>query len=205
MIRALVVGVLAVAASPVMAQEDGWIQMFNGRDLSGWKLNENGKIKVENGQIKISGERSHLFYIEREFKDFVFEADVKTTPGSNSGIYFHTKYQEEGWPEKGHEIQVNVSHTDPVKSGSLYNRVKLFRTPMKDNEWARYRITVKGDTVRAEINDIVLYEYVQPPGVSGDPKISDDGGLIALQAHDPNSVVYYRNLRIKPLGESAKK
>lgn len=203
MIRALVIGVLAVAASPVMAQEDGWIQMFNGRDLSGWKLNENGKIKVENGQIKISGERSHLFYTDREFKDFVFEADVKTTPGSNSGIYFHTKFQDEGWPAKGHEIQVNVSHTDPVKSGSLYNRVKLFRTPMKDNEWARYRITVKGDTVRTEINDIVLYEYVQPPGVTEEPKIGDSG-LIALQAHDPNSVVYYRNLRIKPLGENAK-
>lgn len=201
MIRALAMTFLAAAVTPAFAQEGDWIQLFNGKDLSGWKLNENGKIKVEDGLIKISGERSHLF-TDREFGDFIFEADVKTTPGSNSGIYFHTKYQEQGWPEKGHEIQVNVSHADPVKSGSLYNRVKIFKTPMKDNEWARYRVTVKGDTVRTEINEIVLYEYVQPPGVSAEPMIGKKGQF-ALQAHDPNSVVYYRNIRVKPLGESS--
>lgn len=204
MFRALALTLLATSFTPAVAQEGDWIQLFNGKDLSGWKLNENGKIKVEEGQIKVSGERAHLFYTGREFGDFVFEAEVKTTPGSNSGIYFHTKYQEEGWPEKGHEIQVNVSHADPVKSGSLYNRVKIFKTPMKDNEWARYRVTVKGDTVRTEINDVVLYEYVQPPGVTAEPMIGESG-LFAIQAHDPNSVVYYRNIRAKSLDESGKK
>lgn len=193
---------VALAASPAVAEE-GWIEMFNGRDLSGWKLNEGDGIKAEEGMIVIRGERAHLFYTEREFKDFVFEADVKTTPGSNSGIYFHTAYQDDGWPAKGHEIQVNISHTDPVKSGSLYNRVKLFSVPAKDNEWYRCRVTVKGKTVRTEINDKVLYEYVEPPGVSEEPQIGE-GGLMALQAHDPKSVVYYRNLRIKPLGEDKK-
>ena len=188
---------LALVASPAFAQDGEWINMFNGRDLSGWKVSENGKIKAEGGQIVINGPRSHCFYMEREFKDFVFETEIKTTPGSNSGIYFHTKYQEEGWPEQGHEIQVNVTHTDPVKSGSLYNRVKLFSTTAKDNEWYRCRVTVKGNTVRTEINDQVLYEYVQPPGVTEGPRIGE--GLIALQAHDPKSVVYYRNLRVKPL------
>ncbi|MBA3313212.1 MAG: DUF1080 domain-containing protein [Planctomycetota bacterium] len=193
---------VALAATPAAAEE-GWIEMFNGSDLSGWKLNEGNGIKAEDGMIVISGERAHLFYTQREFKDFVFEADVKTTPGSNSGIYFHTKYQDEGWPAQGHEIQVNISHTDPVKSGSLYNRVKLFSAPAKDNEWYRCRITVKGKTVRTEINDKVLYEYVEPPGVSEEPQIGD-GGLMALQAHDPKSVVYYRDLRIKPLDEAKK-
>lgn len=200
--RSFLLLAVALTATPAVA-EDGWIDMFNGRDLSGWKLNEGDGIHVEDGMIVISGERAHLFYTEREFKDFVFEADVKTTPGSNSGIYFHTKYQDEGWPAQGHEIQVNISHTDPVKSGSLYNRVKLYSAPAKDNEWYRCRITVKGKTVRTEINDKVLYEYVEPPGVTGDPQIGE-GGLMALQAHDPKSVVYYRNLRIKPLDEGKK-
>lgn len=201
--RSFLLLAVALTAGPAVA-EDGWIEMFNGRDLSGWKLNEGNKIKVEDGMIVTGGERAHLFYTEREFKDFVFEADVKTTPGSNSGIYFHTKYQDTGWPAAGHEIQVNVSHTDPVKSGSLYNRVKLFSTTAKDNEWYRCRVTVKGKTVKTEINDKVLYEYVEPPGVTEEPMIGDSG-LMALQAHDPNSVVYYRNLRIKPLDETAKK
>lgn len=200
--RSFLLLTVALAATPAVAEE-GWIEMFNGRNLSGWKLNEGDKIHVEDGTIVTSGERAHLFYTEREFKDFVFETDVKTTPGSNSGIYFHTKYQDDGWPEQGHEIQVNVSHTDPVKSGSLYNRVKLLSTQAKDNEWYRCRITVKGKTVRTEINDKVLYEYVEPPGVTGQPQIGD-GGLMALQAHDPKSVVYYRNLRIRPLDEGKK-
>lgn len=195
---------VALAAAPAAAADDGWIQMFNGRDLSGWKLNEGNKIHVEDGMIATGGERAHLFYTDREFKDFVFETDVKTTPGSNSGIFIHTKYQDEGWPAEGYEIQVNVSHTDPVKSGSLYNRVKLYSTTAKDNEWYHCRITVKGNTVRTEINDKVLYEYVEPPGITGTPSLGESG-LIALQAHDPKSVVYYRNLRIKPLDENAKK
>lgn len=200
MTRPLLLAALVVSCGPALAEE-GWIEMFNGKDLSGWKVSDNGKFKVEDGAIVANGERSHCFYTGREFKDFVFETEVKTTPGSNSGIYFHTAYQEEGWPAQGHEIQVNVSHTDPVKSGSLYNRVKLFESAFKDGEWAKYRITVKGNTLRTEINDRVLYEYVQPPGVTEGPRLGS--GLIALQAHDPKSVVYYRNLRIKPLEAAA--
>ena len=202
--RSLLLAVVALSCGPALAEE-GWIELFNGQDLSGWKVSEKGQFSVEDGTIKVSGPRSHCFYTEREFKDFVFEAEVKTTPNSNSGIFFHTAYQEEGWPVQGHEVQVNVTYDkDPVKSCSLYNRVKLFKAPMKDNEWAKYRITVKGNTVRTEINDVLLYEYVQPPGVTEQPRIGS--GLIALQAHDPGSVVYYRNLRIKPTeGGAAKK
>lgn len=206
MMRPLLIAVLALSSGPALAEE-GWVELFNGRDLEGWKVNENGtgKFKVEDGAIVASGDRAHCFYTGREFKDFVFEAEVKTTPGSNSGIYFHTVYQEEGWPTTGHEVQVNVSFKgDPVRSGSLYNRVKLFKTAMKDNEWAKYRITVKGNTVRTEINDDVLYEYVQPPlapPVPGEMNSRIGSGLMALQAHDPGSVVHYRNLRVKPLDE----
>ena len=200
--RSFLLLAVALTATPAVAEE-GWIEMFNGRDLSGWKLNEGNEIHVEDGTIVTSGPRAHLFYTEREFKDFVFETDIKTTPGSNSGIFIHTKYQDEGWPEQGYEIQVNVSQSDPVKSGSLYNRVKLFSTTAKDNEWYRCRVSVKGNTVRTEINDKVLYEYVEPPGTKGYPSLGDSG-TIALQAHDPKSVVYYRNLRIKPLDEEKK-
>ena len=191
---------VAMAAVPAAAQEGKWIEMFNGRDLSGWKVSEHGKFKVEDGAIVANGPRSHCYYTAREFKDFVFEAEVKTEPGSNSGIYFHTAYQEEGWPEQGHEVQVNNTFDkDPVKSGSLYNRVKLFEPAFKDGEWAKYRITVKGNSLRTEINDKVLYEYVQPPGISEGPRFGR--GLFALQAHDPESVVHYRNLRVKALDE----
>lgn len=176
--------------------KDGWITLFNGKDLSGWKISEDGKFKVENGEIIVSGERAHLF-TEDEFKNFIFKAEVKTTPGSNSGIYFHTKFQEEGWPELGHEAQVNVTHTDPVKTGSLYNVVKLYKTPAKDNQWWTQTVIVKGQQIIIKVNDEVVVNYTEPETIEGGRKLSE--GSFALQAHDPKSVVHYKNIRVKKL------
>ena len=75
--------------------KDGWISLFNGKNFDGWKIGDakQGKWKIENGNIVANGPRSHLYTI-KEFKNFEFKAEVMTTPGSNSGIYFHTKYQK---------------------------------------------------------------------------------------------------------------
>lgn len=187
---------LSCTAADNNESEEGFVSLFNGKDLTGWKFNENGKWKVDDGRIVVNGERSHL-YTDREFKNFEFKAEIMTTPGSNSGIYFHTHFQDQGWPETGHEIQVNVSHGDPVKTGSVYNVVKLYETPAKDNEWWTQHIIVKGQNVVVKINGKVVVDYTEPPGVTRGRKISH--GSIALQAHDPKSVVYYRNIRVKPL------
>jgi hypothetical protein len=176
--------------------KEGWIPLFNGKDLTGWKISEDGKFKVEEGLIVVSGERSHLF-TEEQFKNFIFQAEVKTTPGSNSGIYFHTKFQETGWPDLGHEAQVNVSHSDPVKTGSLYNVVKLYKTPAKDNEWWTQTVIVKGRQIIIKVNAEVVVNYTEPEDVEGGRKLSQ--GSFALQAHDPKSVVYFRNIRAKRL------
>lgn len=193
------VGFGPVGATPTQAGEKddkGWISLFNGKDLTGWKKAENGPWKVEDGKLIASGERSHL-YTEQEFKNFEFKADVMTTPGSNSGIYFHTKYQAEGWPEQGYEAQVNVTQRDPVKTGSLYNVVKLYKTPAKDNEWWTQHIIVKGKNIVIKINDEVVVDYTEPEGVTGGRRLSS--GSFALQAHDPGSTTYYRNIKVKPL------
>ncbi|HTM53175.1 MAG TPA: DUF1080 domain-containing protein, partial [Pirellulales bacterium] len=113
------------------ADADGWITLFDGKTLSGWKVSENPEQwKVDDGRIVAAGPRSHLFYMgddeskPAEFKDFHFKADVMTTPFSNSGIYFHTRYQAVGFPQIGFEAQVNNSHGDPVKTASIYHIVK---------------------------------------------------------------------------------
>jgi hypothetical protein len=88
-----------------------WQTIFNGENLDGWKVAaENPEsITVEDGSIKCNGERSHLFY-KKDFKNFEFETEVKTLEHSNSGIFIHTKYQADGWPAAGYEIQVNNSY-----------------------------------------------------------------------------------------------
>lgn len=191
---------LACAPALVRADDksaDGWISLFNGKDLTGWKASEKVEWKVVDGLIVTPPQRSHLF-TDTEYKNFEFKADVMTTPGSNSGIYFHTKY-EDTFPNTGIECQVNLTHTDPVKSGSLYFIVKRFEAPAKDNEWYTQHIIVKGKAVTVKINDKVLYEYVEPDGVTGTRRIGK--GSFALQAHDPKSVVKYRNIMVKPLAD----
>ena len=178
--------------------KDGWISLFNGKNLDGWKIGDakQGKWKIENGNIVANGPPSHLYTI-KEFKNFEFKAEVMTTPGSNSGIYFHTKYQEVGFPSAGYESQVNVTHGDPVKTGSLWGVVKLYETPAKDNKWWEQHIIVRGQNIVVKINGKTVLDYTEPKGVQGGRKISS--GSFALQAHDPKSVIYYRNLRVKPL------
>ena len=122
-----------------------------------------------------------------------------TFPKANSGIYFHTEYQEGGWPDKGFECQVNQTHGDVKKTGGLYNvKDVLNESPVKDNEWYTYHIIVKGKQVVVKINDKTLFEYAEPPGVTG-PTNKLDKGKFAIQAHDPKSQARYKNIMVKPL------
>jgi len=172
--------------------------MFDGKSFEGWKANEMAdKWEIVDGTIKTAPGRSHLFYVAEDYTDFEFVAEVKTTPGSNSGVFFHTKWQDDGWPAHGYESQVNQTQSDPVKSGSLYNVIKLYGSPAEDDEWYEHRITVKGKNIRIHINGELVIDYTEPQGVTELRKLSS--GAIALQSHDPKSVVYFRNLRIRPL------
>jgi hypothetical protein len=128
-----------------------------------------------------------------------------TTPGSNSGIYFHTAYQEEGWPSKGYEVQVNNSHTDWRRTGSLYAVDDVKDVLVKDNVWFTEEIMVQGKKVTVKVNGKVVVEYTEPdqaqrPGDMGGRTLSS--GTFALQGHDPNSKVYYRKLQVKALPDT---
>jgi Domain of Unknown Function (DUF1080) len=183
---------------------DGWINLFDGKDLKGWKLSDSQKsrVHVEDGKIVMAPPTAHLFS-DYQFKNFVLEADVMTTPGSNSGIYFHTHYQEHGYPRTGYESQVNVSHRDPVKSGSLYHFVKLYKTEAKDNEWYKQSVIVEGKHIVIKVNDKTVVDYTEPADISNRKGEHLGCGSIGLQAHDakPQCVTYYKNIRIKPLPE----
>jgi hypothetical protein len=186
--------------------ETGFVSLFDGKGLEGWELAEENQEswKVEDGALVCEGPRCHLFYDGElaPFKNFHFKADVMTTPGSNAGIYFHTKYQRANWPKYGFECQVNVSHPDPKKTSSLYNVVDVADPGVKDNEWYTQEIIVKDRTVVLKVNGKTLVEYTEPEGqqaASGKFERRLGEGTFALQAHDPKSKVYFRNLRVKRL------
>lgn len=186
--------------------QDGWISLFDGKSLSGWKIGANASsIKADSGMIIVNGPVAHLFYDgdvqNHDFKNFEFKADVMTKPGSNSGIYIHTKYQESSWPKIGYEIQVNNSHGDWRRTGSLYGIEDVKETYVKDDEWYTEYIKVEGKHITIKINDKVVVDYTEPDNVDrpGDPFKKLSSGTFALQAHDPKSKVYYKNIMVKPL------
>lgn len=201
-----------IAMSAVALAEDGWTSMFNGKDLSGWKSNEEvpGVFTVEDGNLKVSGGRAHIFFVgadgNAKFKNFEFKAKFMTTPGANGGIYIHTAYQEKGWPEKGYECQVNATHTDRKKTGGLYAvQDVLDNAPNKDNVWSDYYIKVEGKHITIKIDGKTTVDWTQPDdwdptkSLKGMPGRSLSEGTIAIQGHDPKSVTFYKDLEIKPL------
>lgn len=200
-----VLAVIAAACPPrAAADEAGFEALFDGKSLGGWKASENqDSWKVVDGEIVCHGPRSHLFYVGRgdepaEWKNFHFKAEVMTKPRGNSGIFFHTKFQESGWPSVGHEAQVNNSHTDPVRTGSLYNVVKNFTPPVKDDEWFTEEVIVEGNRIVTKVNGKTIVDHVEKTEeVKDGRKLSN--GTFALQAHDPGSEVHYRNIRVKRL------
>ncbi|MFO7903601.1 MAG: 3-keto-disaccharide hydrolase [Planctomycetota bacterium] len=182
--------------------KQGFIPLFDGKSLDGWKISENpDSFSVKDGKIVAHGPRAHLFYMgkveDHDFKNFHFKADVMTKPGANSGLYFHTRFQETGWPSMGYEVQVNQTHGDSKKSSGLYGVKDVFEAPAEDNEWYTQEVIVKGKRIITKVNGKTLVDYTEPDDVSGGRKLSH--GTFAIQAHDPNSVAYFKNIKVKPL------
>ena len=196
---------LALAA-PAGKPEKGFKALFNGKDLTDWtKAKENeDSFKVKDGAIVAQGPRCHLYYTGKNanFKNFELKVDVMTQPKSNGGIYIHTAYQEKNWPAKGFEIQVNNSHTDWRRTGGLYAVADNKEHVADDGKWFTETIIVKDKKVTIFVDGKKTSEWDQPAdwkGIKDFPERTLTSGTVALQAHDPNSIVAYKNIRIKQL------
>ncbi len=184
--------------------EEGFKVIFDGKSLDGWKVGQNADtFKLQNGEIVAHGQTAHLFYVgdPQPFKNFELRVDVMTEPNSNGGIYFHTKYQEKSWPKYGFEAQVNNSHSDWKRTGSLYDVVNVKETYVKDNEWYTQTIMVQDKNVKIKINDKTVVDYTEPADQKAGEQFTRklDEGTFALQGHDPKSVIHYKNIRVKRL------
>jgi len=197
----------------VAAAESDTVELFDGRSLEGWRAAENpGSFRVVDGAILCDGPRAHLFYEGpgggAGFKNFELNVEVKTRRGANSGVFFHTRYQEKGWPEHGFEVQVNNSqeahegYLELKKTGSLYGVRNLHKALVADNEWFALRIGVRGRRVEVCLNDRLVVDYREPEAelrTSAGPVPRLGRGTFALQCHDPGSRVSYRHIRVRRL------
>lgn len=187
---AVLVAVL-VATLFLTAADDGWVSMFDGKTLDGWKANEHPESwSVKDGAIVGDGEASHLFWMVRECENCEFKADVKISDGGNSGMYFRTAFGP-GFP-KGYEAQVNSTHKDPKRTGSLYNFKDVYEQLVPPETWFNQHIIAQGNHIVIQVNDKTVVDYV-------DQKNTYTKGYLALQQHNKGSVVMFKNLMMKPL------
>ena len=199
--------IIMFLSSNLFAQDEEFKSLFNGKDLTGWKVSENPEsIAVEEEAIAIKGKRAHAFYVGEDdnasFKNFHFKAKVKTSANANSGIYFHTEYQESGWPSKGYECQVNNTQKDLKKTGGLYGVKDNFESPVEDGEWFDYEIIVQGKHIVIKINGETITDYTEPENPVREEKMAErliDKGTFAIQAHDPGSQAWFKDIMVKPL------
>jgi hypothetical protein len=207
-----------MAAIGLSAAEDEWVDLFDGRSLEGWRPSENKTSwKVVDGQLAGEGPRSHLFYAGpvkgASFRNFELEVEAMTRPGANSGVYFHTEYEEKGFPRKGFEVQINNTHIgagsyrERKKGGSLYGLRHVYKQLAADDQWFKLHIAVRGKNIQVRMNESLLVDYVEPtpPVVPEGPETGRflDRGTFALQCHDEGSRIRFRRVRVRPLADSA--
>jgi hypothetical protein len=187
------------------SEEQRWVQLFNGKDLTEWKVfpQGTGPWKVEDGMLVGRGNRqSHLFSERGDYKDFHFRVEAMINDGGNSGQYFRTRF-EDGLP-RGWEAQINATHSDRIKTGSLYpdfrqpdlkkitELVVRDKAPHKPDEWFVQEVIAKGDHITILVNGKKTVDWI-------DPKGRFKSGHFALQLHDSRSVVRFRKIEVKEL------
>jgi hypothetical protein len=190
----------------------GFVPLFDGKSLDGWTAQDDSTasaFKVEDGAIVCNGPFAHLFYTGKvndgKFKNFELRAEFKMGPNSNSGIFFHTENPGgKKKVEKGYECQIcgDSYAKDPKKTGSLYDVQDVKESAAKDGEWATYTIRVERRHIVLQVNGRTTVDYTEPE--KPERKKGREGrvvssGTFALQAHDPVSKVWFRNIRVKVL------
>jgi hypothetical protein len=207
--------IATVTAASLAKADDPWVDLFNGRNLDGWRADKNlgGLWKATGGELVAGGPGPALFYSgslrSADFRNFELEIEALTSPDCNAGLFFHTAYQLAETPEKGLKIQIGNmalrAADDPggQKTGSLRGRRNIFKALAADDEWCKINLVVRGKTVQVRVNGSLLVDYTEsnppfiPPGTQ--PGRFIDHGTFALQCAGARSKVRFRKIQIRVL------
>ncbi len=198
------VGVLCLYAN-APAQEAStkdaqWVSLFDGETLDGWeKVGDKDSVwEVMDGAIRGSGPASMLVTTKGPYRNFRYRAEIKINDGGNSGLYFRTAAKP-GFLD-GYEAQIDSTHRDPIRTGSLYGFCHVYKQHVKPDTWFIYELEVRDDEwsgrkmtrIKVTIDGNELYEYL-------DFALTFKEGYFAFQQHDPGSKVDIRKVEVMPL------
>jgi len=187
-------------AAPVQADDGKWVSLYDGKTMDGWEMvgKEGSEWTVEDGSLSGSGPASMLVCTKGPYKNFRYRAEVKISDGGNSGLYFRTT-RKPGFAD-GYEAQIDSTHTDPIRTGSLYGQCHVYQQLVKPDTWFTYEIEVRDDVwrgremtrIKVTVDDNELYEYMDFERLFGE-------GYFAFQHHDPGSKVAIRKVEVMKL------
>jgi Domain of Unknown Function (DUF1080) len=196
---------LSVSASCIGADDD-WVSLFDGKTLSGWTKagNADSKWEVVDGVIVGTGPASMLYSPKGDYKNFHFRAEIKINDHGNSGMYFRSPTAT-GDFSKGYEAQIDSTHRDPIRTGSIYGFLHVYKQLVPPDTWFTYEVEVVDKTwrglkvphIKVTINGELLYEFIERTKAW-------DQGYFAFQQHDPGSRVEIRKIEVKELNDQGK-
>ncbi len=199
---AVLTGLLAmgVAAAPSRADEPTWVSLFDGKSLEGWEKvgGDKSNWEVADGAIVGSGQASMLVCTKGPYKNFRYRAECKINDRGNSGLYFRTARRPNF--TQGYEAQIDSTHSDPIRTGSLYGMCHVYKRLVEPDQWFTYEIEVRDDVwrgrpitrIKVTVNGDELYEYF-------DFALTFKEGHFAFQQHDPGSKVSIRKIEVAEL------
>jgi len=198
---------LLACAGVRAADADGWVTILDKKSFKEWKLMpgkagvaveegdgikkfNKGQWTFKDGVLKGEGDVSHIFSPRGDYENFYFKAEIKISDKGNSGQYFRAKL-DYGWP-KGYEAQVNSSHSDPKRTGSLYNFKDVTEQLVPPDTWFTQEVIAEGNHIIIKVNDKVATDFV-------DAKNTYMKGHMAFQQHNLGSVVEIKNVQVKDI------
>jgi hypothetical protein len=200
---------LGTAPMTLQAQSQKWQNLFNGKDLSGWKqLNGQAKYEVVNGEIvgtTVSNQPNSFLTTEKNYGDFILELELWVDPAMNSGVQIRSESKADYSNGRVHGYLVEIAPSDWLFRGGIYDESRrgwLYpmdinpagKAAFKNNQWNKYRVECIGNSIRTWVNGVPAANVVDAMTPTG---------FIALQVHgigkndQPGKQIRWRNIRIQ--------
>src|SRR5438132_710888 len=168
---------------------DGWIALFDGETLFGWRAHSKADWQVKDGAIMVSGGEKGLLCTTVEFDNYVLKADFRAAKNTNSGIFLRTPTVVGMNDITTKCYELNVAPPDnPFPTGSFVGRLKGKAVPERDGEWQSYEVTLNGPKATVKLNGETVLEYTDPKPVGR--------GHIGLQLN--SGQFEFKNVKLKP-------
>jgi hypothetical protein len=188
------------------SQEDGWVSLFDGKTLSGWTKggSADSKWEVVDGVIVGTGKASMLYSPKGDYKNFRFKAEVKINDHGNSGMYFRSPTNGGNFSD-GYEAQIDSTHGDPRRTGSIYGFLHIYKQLVPPDTWFTYEVEcvdrnwrgLNVPHIKLWVNGELLFEFIERTSAYKE-------GYFAFQQHDPGSRIEIKKIEVKELDASGK-